>query len=246
MGKGLIIGGGTAGQYQVQLIFSSARITAALARLSQNITDLAGQITSADAAIAAIDGRISILNAELAVYQLNPVKYAAEIKKTLKSLEDEYAAWRVARRKRDLLLLKKTALEKRIEYLNNLMPADPVVSAWCADLTEDLAGDVGTIEIPGERSAVNIMPGHGDAADYDGERDGILEPSIAGTPAGVFYNLALLPGWQKWMPTFRYGAITALDGDNCSVALAAAISSAQGLDVNQTAVLTGVPIEYMD
>jgi len=55
----------------------------------------------------------------------------------------------------------------------------------------------------------------------------------------------MLPGWQKWKPTYRYGAITALDGDTADVSLDSALSSQQGLNVNQAGVLTGVDIEYM-
>jgi len=51
------------------------------------------------------------------------------------------------------------------------------------------------------------------------------------------------PGWQKWMPTFRFGTITSLDTDNntCSVSLEGASNSDTGLGVNQSGTLSGVP-----
>ena len=67
------------------------------------------------------------------------------------------------------------------------------------------------------------------------------------SPEQVFWNAAVLPGWQKWKPTYRLGTITALDveADTSSVTLDAAYSSAQGLNVNQATSLTAVPVVYM-
>lgn len=126
------------------------------------------------------------------------------------------------------------------------MPADQIVSAWCADLTEDLTGYVGTIEVPGQRQTLQILPGYDSSAVYSQMRDGILEPSIAGTPAGAFWNLAMQPGWQKWKPTFRHGTITAIDGDYCSLSLSEAYHRGSALDVNAYDLFENVPIEYMN
>jgi hypothetical protein len=148
---------------------------------------------------------------------------------------------------KELEKLRRSSYQKRKDYLNDNMSEDPTVSAWCGDLTEDLGGNVGTIEIPGERGIVQIQPGYEGGAAYNITRDGQLQPAAASTPAGTFYNLAMLPGWQKWMPTYRHGVISNIDTDNdtCDVALDAATSSQQGLTVNQAGSLTGIPIEYM-
>ena len=80
----------------------------------------------------------------------------------------------------------------------------------------------------------------------------LLQPVLASTPAGVFYNLAILPGWQRWKPTYRIGTIETISGMNaspstCSVRLVAALSSVQKLNINPPeALLSNVPIEYMD
>ena len=141
--------------------------------------------------------------------------------------------------------LQGTALEKREDLIQADMPADPTVAAWCADLTEDLSGIVGTVEVPGERGTVLIQPGYDGNAAYDSERDGVLQPSLAGTSESVYFNWALRPGWQKWMPTFRFDVITAISGDTCDVRLFNAQSSDQGLQLNQTTSLSNVAIEYM-
>lgn len=146
--------------------------------------------------------------------------------------------------KLNVLKLQKLSLEKRNEILDAI-PESKEISAWCADLTEDLTGEVGLIEVPGESTAFNIQPGHEGNAAYNAARDGQLTPTLAMTPAAAFYSLALLPGWQKWKPTYRYGTITSIDGDLADVALDAATSTQQALGVNQASTLTGVPVEYM-
>lgn len=149
---------------------------------------------------------------------------------------------------KDLAVLKKTSLEKRKQYLETNTPEDPTVEAWCVDKTEDLTGEVGTIEINGERSAgLLIQPGYDGNAAYTASRDGILQPSIAAAPETLLYNTMIFPGWQKWQPTYRLGTITAIDYDagTCDIDLDPALSSAQSLNINQTDTLSDVPIEYM-
>ena len=155
----------------------------------------------------------------------------------------------------ELAKLEKAALETRKKYLQNHKIAERIVSAWCADLTTDLTGIVGTIEVPGERAGGgNIKPGYENDASYDTGHDGQIQAALAGTPAGTFYNLAMLPGWQKWKPTYRYGRITAKRGSVCDIVLDAARSSqtgknkktSPGLNVNKAENLSDVPIQYMD
>jgi hypothetical protein len=154
--------------------------------------------------------------------------------------------------------LRRAVLAKRVQYLTANVAADPVVTAWCCDFSLELTGPVGTIEVPGERAGVPVLirPGHLGAAAYAPARDGQLQPVLASTPAGAFYNLCMLPGWQKWRPTHRLGALTAKSDDTCSVALDPAASSDRGsglaanLNINQDTedglvTLDNVPIEYM-
>lgn len=146
--------------------------------------------------------------------------------------------------KLNILKLQKLSVEKRNEALDAI-PESETITAWCADLTEDLTGEVGLIEVPGEPQAFNIQPGYEGNAAYDPSRDGQLTPTLAMDPAAALYNLAMLPAWQKWKPTYRYGTITAITGDTADVILDAATSTQQGLSVNQASTLTNVPIEYM-
>ena len=140
-----------------------------------------------------------------------------------------------------LLRLKWTQAGKRKEYLLNNMPADPILAnRWCADASEGLSGEVGTIEIPGEYigpEQLHIRPGYTDGALYNASRDGQLRPAVAGGPWSTFLNKCMLPGWQKFQPLHRYGTIVAgtldFDNDICDVCLDAANSSQQNLPINQ-------------
>lgn len=168
---------------------------------------------------ARVDGWIADLTAKIAALQAAIAGMPAGLEKTIYEL-------------------KVQSLVKRKQYLQAKMPADPTVTAWCADKTAGLSGSVGTIEVPGERSdGVNIQPGYDSNAVYDTERDGQLLPAVATLPAAAYFNRALLPGWQKWLPTYRYGTIVAdsidFDADTCDVCLDPAYSSQQNLDINQ-------------
>ena len=147
---------------------------------------------------------------------------------------------------KNFAIIQKASLVKRKSMIESAL-INPNINAWCADLTKTLTGSVGTIEIPGERGVVQVQPGYDGNAVYSIPRDAQLQKVIASTPCGTFYNWAMLPGWQKWKPTFRIGVLSNLDRDNdqCTVTLDAAASSAQSLDINQETVLTGVSIDYM-
>ena len=150
-------------------------------------------------------------------------------------------------RELDILSLQSESFRKKAEYIVDNFPEDETISAWCADLTEDLSGDVGTLEIPGERGTVLIQPGYEDNAVYNLSRDGQIQPLIAANPYQTYYNLAMFPGWQKWKPTFRFGTITSIDSENdkANVTLDSVSSSQQALNINQSNTLTDVPVEYM-
>lgn len=77
--------------------------------------------------------------------------------------------------------------------------------------------------------------------------DGLMTAPQVMSPEQAFLTAAVMPGWQKWRPTYRTGTITALDvdADTASVSLDAAASSAQGLGINQTGSLSNVPVSYM-
>ena len=180
----------------------------------------------------AIDAEITRLDAKI-----------ADIDSQLSGLEEGLA--------KSILELKKTALEKRKEYLEDPanVPVNPTEDIWCADLTKDLSGDVGIIDVTGLRGGgSNIQPGYNENAFYGEDRDGMLKPVIAVPSPEAFWNWAMQGGWQKWKPTYRYGTITVIDKDldTCTITLDDTLNPDTDLDVNNMATLSDVPIEYMD
>jgi len=148
--------------------------------------------------------------------------------------------------------LQIAALTKEKNSLERYMPSDPIKTIWCVDLTTDLdlTAEIGLIEVPAEwdrvdSSSVLIRPGHSDGAAYNEDRDKILVPQIAQSPAQWFYNRSVLPGVEKWRPRYRFGTIVndSLDfGSNtCSVCLFPTYSSQQNLDVNQNQTYSDCP-----
>lgn len=187
-------------------------------------------------------------------YTVKLILHREHIQEKIADLTAQIDAWTVkidemeAGPAKDRAIFQRNVIVKRKEYLENNTPEDPTVDAWCADLTEDLTGSVGTIEIPGERGSVNIQPGYSGNAVYTQDRDGQLQPAIAAkSAAGVFYNLALLPGWQKWFPTFRSGIIKSIDSENDTVCveLDRIKSSQQDFDINYFDILSNILVEYM-
>ncbi|MEI7635868.1 MAG: transglutaminase-like cysteine peptidase [Syntrophus sp. (in: bacteria)] len=156
---------------------------------------------------------------------------------TTEAMKAVYAAQTdliVKRRALATLRLEKASLEKEQALITKALLPVTRTGIWCADLTEDMAAGkaVGTIEINGEEASMNIMPGGKVGL-------GKLEPVLSSTPAGVFVNMATLPCWQKWKPTYRVGEIKVMGpvAGQCSVCLDEAFSAAQGLKINQDGTL---------
>jgi len=153
----------------------------------------------------------------------------------------------------DILKLQKTAFEKRIETIEKYQPVDYNSNVWCSDYTKDITGEVGTVEVPGEVGTILIRPGYVkpptlSGADWNEARDGQLTGTYTQTAAGAYYNLAMLPGWQKWNPQYRFGTITTIDHDlnKVDIDLEDIKSSQQDITINQTTTLSGVTVQYMD
>jgi uncharacterized protein YkwD len=165
--------------------------------------------------------------------------------------------------------------ERRISLLKTLQTQlDTVLTVWACQWDAWLVpGDVAqTAEVPGwwleeGQAATTTMglrndPG-GLVNDYEVPyteyRINIVPPMVAPSrlryaesmsDAAIFINAALEPGHLKWKPLWRYGTITALDGDVASVSLTPIPArifqgeTAMALDTEAQETLTSVPIEY--
>lgn len=252
MGKGRIVSSQGEGLYTIEILEDRARATTARAlaveridSIDERLGDLEDEVDAAqvkvNAAIADQDAAIDQYREDIETTGSSDVKLAEFAQKVL-----EAAAERdTIRAQAGPLRAERLALETRIRRIDALPPLRQI-EAWCADYTEDLAGEVSTAEVPGEIGQVVIKPGFEDAAAWSAAEDGAIQPALAGTPASVFYNLAMMPGWQRWRPTFRIATISNVSVDLCDITLEPATSSQQGLGVNAQASYTGVPIFYME
>jgi predicted transglutaminase-like cysteine proteinase len=166
----------------------------------------------------------------------------AELETRISDIQDQIDALDPDDPKVGPLELQKTALEKMVLWYQSNMPDDLSLTVWCADLSEGLSDVVGTIEINGESpldTNILIRPGFSDQAVYDQIRDGQIQPIVASGTGTSFLNLAIFPGWQRWMPTYRVGQIVA-DSINfslhtCSICLQSAFSTQLNIDINKGA-----------
>lgn len=256
MGKALIqshIGGG---QYNVTYLLDVARANSQLAKAQQELLDLPAEIIDAQALVTAADLELFTarqqLDSLIILAGSNVDNFRTDFDQRTTVVRDAAKVLDVAKNLlNNLQNVKQLELQKEIDFLNGSIPPNPTIDLWCIDLTEDLTGEVGTTEIPGERVQVNIRPGGQLGSDpaHEQTRDGIMQPVISSGPAAVFFNQAVLPGWQKWNPKYRKGVITSFnptDPNQCTIDLDSEISSQLDLGVNQNDVLIDVPILYLD
>jgi hypothetical protein len=116
---------------------------------------------------------------------------------------------------------------------------------WCVDYTITSTNEeVATIEIPGENEEILIAPG---ARVYQEAGDGVLRARGLMSPEQAYFNAAILPGWQRWKPTYRKATVLEVNKpeNKARILLDDERSSAQNLPVNFELELENVPIQYM-
>ena len=249
MGRGVISDGGTDGQYTISLDYGEDIADLIIAQLAAQAAVLESDIDALEAEIALLESSQAslqlLLSASITTY--NASEKTDADKETLAQVSASVSSGdQYLQRKNTKLAVKRLTLantENRISFLQSKSFTE-TRTVWCADLTEDGTGAVDTIEINGEQGPlILIAPG---APEYSSSA-GYLRSRYAMTPEQAFFNAAILPGVQKFKPTFRTGSISAIDyeNDTCTVTLDSATSSAQSLSINQASVLTGIPVEYM-
>jgi len=252
MGRGEIVSHDGDGLYTVKLKYNRATIDAEKARIIARIAEIdATEIPAVNAAIttALVAFNEANFNLITKIEATDPEDQSTKEAVKKAQTEQRIAEGTVNQLRAQLAQLKmeKASKQTRLDYINENVPeTDPEIQAWCADLTEDLTGDVGTIEPPDESIDVPVIirPGYTDAT-FDATLDGQLKsPAMLG-PAEAFFNRALLPGVQRWRPFYRLGEITEIDGDACTVALDDVESSAQDLPINETTSVEAV-VTYME
>ena len=259
MGKGRIVSGGEDGLYTVELLHNRDRIERELEFLAARLTEMQAELDALNAEREVLDADRAWIATQIDTAVANteegeiPDVEALLVKLAQVSAQIQQQDVRIG-------MLKGRMLEatKRQEQLESV-PEDPQQQAWCADFTEDLTGDVATVEVPAEGVVgqfatwrrVQIRPGFSGRATYNAARDGQMHHRIGQVGYQAYFNAAILPGVQRWRPQYRIGVITSIDRntDTCSLTIQGEDSSAQSLIIDPPDLQyakSNVPIEYMD
>lgn len=255
MGWARVISGGPTGRYSIELDWGQSTRTTVLAALTARLAALDGRIVVAEANVLSADAQEATLLAEVTAQM--DAYIAASIALPPGAPRPDSAGFKNAmllltkmrqfnsgmRLGLEKLKFERAVARERFTYWTNFNPVE-TRNAWCASLKEDKAPGslVATLDIKGESDLIVIAP---EARGWQ-PSDGVLTAREMMSPEQAFWNAAVLPGWQKFKPTYRWGTATSIDyaADTMNVTLGEARSSAQRLNVNQASTLAAVPVVY--
>ncbi len=250
MGEVTISSGTGSGSYNVLVDTGTAQRDERIAEIDARIVEIAAAISDSasdrSAAQSYRNETVGLMNAAIDAFVAAPVGNN-EAERTAVSLATKKALrasadLEIAEIGLDELEFELSAKELEKTALNGL-DLENDKDVWCCDLTTSATGTVASIEIPGENKSILIAPG----APAPSSADGHLEHRGVQQGHQCYFNAAILPGWQKFMPTYRLGEITSFNGDStCTVNLDGVLSSANNLDINIRTTLLNVPFDYMD
>jgi septal ring factor EnvC (AmiA/AmiB activator) len=216
--------------FELYLLLSEGDInTDEIQSLRNEISSLEDQIEDRQGELYNINDRINDINLEINFYR-NQLDWAdkEEIANIVKGFESklQFAASERDNAARNLDGVSGTRLT--IDYRISQLESDFILK--CREKKNKLTPNI------------YIQPSHVSA--YNADRDGRLVSAISMSILGVFYALAILPGWEKWKPTYRRGTITALVDNKCNISLEERFSRAQKLNINQSSKLEAVEFDY--
>lgn len=249
MSKGKVVDAKGEGLYTVKLKYAVDKVKQEISELEERLSEIDAELPEKELALSDAEGeaesKAGEINALIPLYQEDPDSHRDKMTELQAELVRLKGEAQKTRGEVERLKAEKLSATKRKAHLDRI-PEEKEIDCWCADHTEDLSGEVGLIDINDEGGKLTLVrPGHDGQGVYSGERDGVLMPMEAQSPAQAWFNAAILPGVQKFAARYRLGEITAIDGDTCTVKLDPAKSSAQNLNINQKEVLEEVPAEYM-
>lgn len=263
MGKAVIEEALGEGLYRVRVDYGSTyrdlkieAIDKALAELEPVLAEHQARLTSAEViranAAAQIDHMIGIYRQAVAegvpADEMDPIRQA---------LEDLATAHAEATKQVQIARLSVTDITTLIaetlqqKHALEGLRLEEVFPAWCTDYTEDAqpGTEVGTMEVPGEPQQIIIVPGCQPWSPSHGElrKKELMEAHQA------YFNVAILPGWQRFWPTYRIGTVTAVHANDTVDVELEGTSTAQNLDIGPPSptgtapgvVISNVPVDYM-
>lgn len=234
MGQAKIISNLGRGAYTVEIVKDVDRIDEAVARCDKGVSDAESAKIKAEQAEA--NARAEIVAAGEALDAAIRAANGSSTDAAVKAAQDrlDKAAWALedAQQAVALAKLKAQAFEDERKTYDGVTASDQR-DTWCTDATDDLepGATVGTVEINQEAAQILVAPGGEDS-------DTILQPGMANDGVATYLNWGLLPGVQRWKPTYRVGTIKEIDyeTDTAMVCLDDARSSAQSIKINPDGV----------
>jgi len=163
------------------------------------------------------------------------------------------------------LMVEKLQRDSRITELESLQTelAAIVIHVWACYYNDELApGNViYTAEVPGfwqDEQTIETTTINGFLYQYEerswnlvrisSQSGGQLKHAKTLLPATVFYNAAIESGHYLWKPKWRYGTITEITGNICTVVLESLtdrkLSREESFDLNQAETLADISINY--
>ena len=239
MGKGIIIENLGEAKYEIKRKYKSdynkivTDLEAKIDKIDKKITELNTQKNTLRNEINNLQNQLNILLSEVPINTQKVNELMAKIGGAIAG--HEKAKELIGREE-----IKKLGVEKQIEKVKKLQKdAEQVVQVWCTTYSDELTGNIDTIEIDDQGDMMLIAP------EGKTEVDGLLKHTLIGSPSETFYNAAMLPGVQKWRPRYKGGKILTVDRkkNTCSVKLME--TSHTGRDTLIKDILSGIPIEYM-
>lgn len=262
MGKATVVQALGAGEYVVSVDTGTEQKEAEVSRLTALVADLTARIASWQQTLTAFEEQEeaparaagdAAQTAYIEAMRGSPPPDAATIRTLIEAHSQAIQALFGVRARAALLRLQldtwRFELAQAKKDLARWQSAETEfeLSTWCADYTADAAGEVSTVEAPGEFGPAGTVLVIAPQDVPPTLPAGAIVSREVQTGAQAYLNAALLPGWQKHMPTYRAGVITSLnrDADTARVALEEDRSSAQNLRINQSDSLSDVPVRYM-
>lgn len=248
MSKGTIVSELGAGEYLVRPRYDLSRVQEKIASLESAIDDLDSEILALqvvyDEAVDDLRVAANLLTNALNNGDADQIEQAQRV--WVEKLEESQRALVPLQ----IAKVKRLSKQTKLKTMQDTTPDESeTVTAWCADYTEGLSGDVGLIDVA---SGPIIQPGWNPSptpeSAYDLARDGVmLPPEGFYTGSGLYRAMALYDGWQIFRPTYRTGVITSKSGDSCSVELDDLQTRYIEADANrETGAVASADIVYMD
>ncbi|MGB0467751.1 MAG: hypothetical protein ACPGF7_09525 [Pontibacterium sp.] len=259
MGQAVITGNLGEGQYTVEVVYDKSRLEQQITALLDRVAVTQQKIDELNASNTALQTQITALTAELDTLRSEALtldgqelldKYK-EINVKNAELMNVNASVNLNNRQIGFFTLNQTAAQQRVDLLTPLKDTTRTETVWSADYNTEYGADsrLGLVWPASEPNGQPVLvPGGVDmqGAVYDPAVHGYLQKEAGNTPAGSFFNRAVMPLVQKSLKTHRTGTASNVTDADMTVTLDSVSSRYGGVDINISGVVSGVPIEYMD